>query len=265
MERRDISFTSDNTGWRTSYKGKEKADIAPVPDTKQTVFFIEGIIGVGKSFILDALRTKYRHALYIIPEPLDLWQNYYVDVDDGTNIFERYYKDPVRWSLTFQYVAMKTRYDYIVHALNVCKKEPWRVIVAERSLIADSVFVEALHNEKKMDGLEFMIHSDHIEHYQNLIEDAVSSVYIYLKDDVDACLKRIKDRKRDGEEDITKEYLEQLDTIGDKVFEMENNVQKIRQDVENFPMVLSKIEDILGLSAAGVWGDAGTGAHGTYP
>jgi energy-coupling factor transporter ATP-binding protein EcfA2 len=58
---------------------------------------VEGNIGSGKSTFLKFLNQTLPNTINVFYEPVDQWRNL-----NGHNLFELMYRDPTRWSFTFQ-------------------------------------------------------------------------------------------------------------------------------------------------------------------
>ena len=97
-----------------------------LPSTR--IVAIEGNLGAGKSTFLSFL-NRVLPDVEIIKEPVDEWQNI-----RGHNLLDCYYKDPKRWSFTFQTYAMISRMKLWNAHL---KESPNKLKLSERSMLAD--------------------------------------------------------------------------------------------------------------------------------
>ena len=88
------------------------------------------------------------------------------------------------------------------------------IIVTERSVYTDRhVFAEMLLTDGKMTQMEM----DMYLNWFNLLHDFATIDYVvYLRTDSTKCLERIKKRDREGESNITIEYLLSLELQHDK-------------------------------------------------
>ena len=101
-----------------------------------TIISIEGNIGVGKSTIVDLLKSKYNkegnQSIIFLQEPVQQWET--IMDESGVSILERFYKDQKSWSFAFQIMAYISRLSILKDAV---KKNPNSIIITERSLFTD--------------------------------------------------------------------------------------------------------------------------------
>lgn len=97
----------------------------------KTVVAIEGLIGAGKSTMINILRKKLENKAQFIDEPVDEWIA--MRDENNKNLLETFYSDMKRWSYTFQNIAYITRMNRLADAL---KGEP-SLVLMDRSLTGD--------------------------------------------------------------------------------------------------------------------------------
>jgi deoxyadenosine/deoxycytidine kinase len=167
------------------------------------IICIEGNIGVGKTTILNKL--KELNINYIIPESVDIWQNY--KDDNNKDIFTLYYNNPEKYAYLFQNFVLNS---FIENFLEYNKKYKNSILIFERSFYSiRNVFIETLYLEKNLTKLEYKIFNKTFELITNLLNNYDIQI-IYLQTDPLICMDRIINRKRTGEENITLKYLEKL-------------------------------------------------------
>ena len=166
------------------------------------IISIEGNIGSGKSTLLQNLQEKYKDKNYVfIKEPVDLWE--YVQDEDGLTIIENFYKDPKKYSFSFQIMAFTTRMSVLKNAL--LNNPTAEVFICERSIEADRcVFAKMLYDDKLMNKMEYKIYSDLAKEYVN--ENPLDGI-VYFYTTSDKSLERISKRSRIGETNIALSYL----------------------------------------------------------
>ena len=170
------------------------------------IYSCEGNIGAGKTTLLshieDMVKSFNDYQIIILREPVDIWSM--VCSPDGLNILENFYKDPVKYAFPFQVLAFTTRLSLLKTAI---KENPHcEVIICERSLYADgNIFAKMLYDDGTMDDLSYQIYR---KMYEDAIEDFPLTCVIYLTIPHDICAKRIVQRGRSGEENISLDYLE---------------------------------------------------------
>ncbi|XP_059085670.1 deoxynucleoside kinase-like isoform X2 [Tigriopus californicus] len=159
---------------------------------------VEGNIGSGKSTFLNEFQDL-SNELEIMPEPVDKWRNCH-----GTNLLQRMYEDPKRWSMLFQtYVQLTMMQQHT----KPCAK-PTRIM--ERSF-ARYCFVENLYAEGKLEDCEYAVLSEWFNYLltcpsMNFKIDLI----IYLRTRPDVAFQRIKDRDRSEECRIPFQYIQDL-------------------------------------------------------
>jgi deoxyadenosine/deoxycytidine kinase len=169
---------------------------------------IEGNIGAGKSTLLNNLRLSHPEWTFI-EEPVDFWAT--LKNSKGQSLFELYYHDQERWSYTFQNCAVLSRYQYIEETIAKQKavSSGRQVYITERCLDTDhKVFAQMLHDDDKMDSLEYSLYERWIEQLKRT--STPLSGIIYIDTPAEVCADRIRGRNRDGEEGIPLQYLHEL-------------------------------------------------------
>jgi deoxyadenosine/deoxycytidine kinase len=164
------------------------------------IISIEGNIGSGKSTLIELLKSSNLNYVFI-PEPVNLWNE--IKDHDGTTILERYYQDPERYAFSFQMMAYITRIQTIRQAI---KNNPENsIFIIERSVYTDrEVFAKMLYHSKKINFIEYSIYLKWFDELSNIDLDAI--IYVHTKPET--CFSRIKQRNRQGENEIALSYLE---------------------------------------------------------
>jgi deoxyadenosine/deoxycytidine kinase len=150
---------------------------------------IDGNIGAGKSTVLDELKSR---GYWVFQEDLPNW-NWCLDL---------YYKDPKRWAFTLQMAilnSMTKQYDII-------KNLPNDLVFIERSPASGMVFTRNSLLNGDLTFPEFLL----VENFYNRI-GLISTKTFKINTPVDECLKRIKSRNRQCEQEISLLYLQQID------------------------------------------------------
>jgi deoxyadenosine/deoxycytidine kinase len=170
------------------------------------IICIEGNIGASKTTLLNKLKEiNINKSVYIIPESVDIWQNY--KDDNNNDIFTLYYYNPEKYSYLFQNFVLNS---FIENFLEYNKKYKNSILIFERSIYCiRNVFIETLYLEKKLTKLEYKIFNKTFELISNLFDNYDIQI-IYLQTAPLICMDRIINRKRTGEENITLKYIEQL-------------------------------------------------------
>jgi deoxyadenosine/deoxycytidine kinase len=162
------------------------------------IISLEGNIGAGKSTLLLELATRLPEGWLFLEEPVDVWEKF--RDADGKTMLQKFYDDPNKYAFAFQIMAYTTRRK----ALDELMSRNPVGIICERSLEADhQVFAKMLRDDC---CLEPVLYDIYVAHHDN---DAVTRLndIIYLDVDVDTCLQRIYQRDRQGEANVSREYL----------------------------------------------------------
>ncbi|KAK6187144.1 hypothetical protein SNE40_005232 [Patella caerulea] len=158
---------------------------------------IEGNIGCGKTTLLEYYRNSPN--VEAIPEPVEQWTNV-----KGHNALELLYKDPKRWSFSFNMYAQLTRIQMHKH------KQIKPIKMLERSLYSTQYcFVENDYRNGTLNGLE---HSIITEWFDWLIKSQQVKVdlIVYLRADPEVCHQRIIKRSRKEESCVPYKLIEEL-------------------------------------------------------
>ena len=194
---------------------------SPIANLKNIqVISIEGNIGSGKSTLLRNLQN-YCDSLvntekdvnvkyFFIAEPVDLWNK--IQDENNESILEKFYKEPSRYAFSFQMMAYVTRFKslYTIYK-NVVEEAIDNpnikyVIFTERCLYTDKyVFAKMLHQDKNMETIEYEIYNQWFESFAHWVP--IHKI-LYVKTQPSKCKERVKLRSRDGEDNISLNYLE---------------------------------------------------------
>lgn len=165
---------------------------------------LEGNIAAGKTTLGERLTLDDRFTF--VKEPVERWQTGYT-----MNVLERFYVDTRRWAFTMQINAFVTR----AQALDEASVPGQGVAVFERSIYCDRhVFAKNLHQQGLMDDTEWAVYLNFWDYFR--VHVPVPDAIIYLRTPAEECYRRLKQRGRAEEKDITLEYLQQLEARHDE-------------------------------------------------
>lgn len=175
------------------------------------VIAIEGNIGAGKSTLLRELETTFSSEYVIcMQEPVDLWER--VKDEKGFTILSKFYEDPSKYSFPFQIMAYTSRLETFHRIMREHPK--CRVIICERSLEADKhIFANMLHDDGYIDPISYQVYE---MLYKNTVHEFSVDFIVYLDALPEVCHRRIELRSRQGENNITREYLEKCKQYYDR-------------------------------------------------
>lgn len=170
---------------------------------------IFGSIGIGKTTLAEILHDKYK--IPIVSEPVE--SNPYLNL---------FYSDPVKYATITQMFFLISRYEYM------CTLGPSKKIY-DRTIYEDHVFADVQHQDGNINDTDYKTY----EKYYNLMVGLlpVPDIIIYLHAPVEVLLERIKKRGRKCEENISKTYLDKLEThyenLYKKIADSGINIQKV--------------------------------------
>jgi deoxycitidine kinase len=179
-------------------------------ESQEPIFIsIEGNIGCGKSTLLTKLQNyieentniyEPKHIVFL-KEPVELWEKY-IDPISGKNILKLYYENPSKYAFQFQSLVFSTQKQMIRETME--KYPECHIIISERSIdVGIHVFSKMLAYNHIFTELEYNIYLSMIENNPHKPLDEI----IYIDVSPDICMERIHTRGRDGENNITLEYL----------------------------------------------------------
>lgn len=190
---------------------------------------IEGNIGSGKSTILSLLK-KYLNDndndnIIFLQEPVDEWEK--IKDSNGNTILTKFYEDQKKYSFAFQMMAYISRLSILKETI---EKNPNSIIITERCLDTDRyVFAKMLYDSGNIEDIEYQIYLKWFDHF---INNNKNKKTVYLKTDPKTCFYRISKRNRNGESNITEEYLKtchiyhesMINSITNEVLVIDSNI-----------------------------------------
>ena len=155
--------------------------------------WVEGIIGCGKTTLVNKIKDELGWEAFYEPINLDL--------------LGKYYKDQKRWGFAFQIDLLHRR--YALQQEGAYKVLRGINIINDRGLPGDRVFAKMLRNTNKMSLIEWNIYE---RAYNTMARSLVPpSLVIFMDVEPEIAQKRIRERDRPQERDlIPLSYLENL-------------------------------------------------------
>lgn len=169
---------------------------------------IEGNIGSGITTLtknLSNLIERQKLSVLTLNEPLEGWTNV-----NGENLLAKSYADQKNWLPTFQSSVMLSMIK------NHLKSTQTNISIMERSIhSARYCFIENHYHNNRINPTDYEILK---QWYDFLIREfrTQSSITIYIRTSPEVAFRRIRDRRRNGEEYITYGYLRQLHDLHDE-------------------------------------------------
>lgn len=185
------------------------------------MILIEGLISAGKSTLTKELVNKIPNAISFEEQTIN------------SDLLAKFYADPKKYSFLFQMETLCSRYSQHIDGI----KQAWtnkKITVFDRSIYADSCFVEVLRNADMMSDLEY-------DTYFKLKEQMFKSLLIpqlciALDVSPEIALERIAQRGRECEKGITLDYLTNLKNEYEKVYTWlsDNDCTVVRIDYNDY-------------------------------
>lgn len=204
-----------------------------MPNNKiiKKIYFIEGNMGAGKSTLLASLdKNKYN----ILDEPMELFCNL-----KNFNPLDMFYNKTLSCfslsvyiiSIFFNILLTKTRPDKI----NIICRNPFSTVLC---------FAKLSKNSGQMAKVDYEILNSYIKTYEYLLKD-MDVKFVYLQASPEVCYKRLKKRNRKEENNVTIEYIKELDKVYNEYISEINNYPLIIinasfQDPENIKEIFLK-------------------------
>lgn len=169
---------------------------------------IDGNISAGKSTVLEELKLLNEDKIKIVDEPLDDWIN--IKNSEGKDILSAFYEDNSKYAFTFQILALFTRFKSLIDCYkkaeilykNTNKKT---IILIERTLFTDYyVFAKMLFDSSIMNDIEIKVYKSWFDVFSS--EFPITRC-IYIRTTPEICYERLLIRNRNGECNISIEYL----------------------------------------------------------
>ena len=171
--------------------------------SKPMRIYIEGNIGSGKTTFCKYLQEYFKkNDVDVVLEPLDRWLN--TKDNDGSNIFDLYYKDSAKYSFVFQMTTFITRCQELLRSTSP-------VVISVRSNFTDRyIFVKHCIGHGWINSIEETVYNEWLDWLieKNSLE---GDLFIYLRTDSKICNERITMRGRVEEDGIPLELLQSLE------------------------------------------------------
>ena len=201
------------------------------------IYALEGNIGAGKTTIMKII-GQYFSSVEFVEEPVNQWQNL-----GGMNLLDAFYTDPQRWGFSFEFYSMLSKIKALLNAANSDKP----VIVIERSILSNKVFMDLSHELGKLEEMEYKMLMNTYDFYLQHVYPQLSGI-IYLDTPVEECVRRITKRNRGEECSIDRSYLqrikEKMDLLADSstmhviridgMYDCERDKVRVCQDMESY-------------------------------
>ena len=212
------------------------------------IYSIEGNIGAGKTTILKIIEKSFKDIAFV-EEPISKWQNI-----GNENLFQKFSENPERWCFSFEFYSMLTKVEALIKAAN-CDKT---IIIIERSLLSNKIFIDISKKLDKLNNMEYNMLLKTWDFYIQNVYPQLSGI-IYLNTPVNVCVNRIIKRNRNEESNVDKNYLNILHDkfkelsnestiptlVIDGNFDLERDSFKIGENIHNFMLSYHSVNAII--------------------
>ena len=166
---------------------------------------IEGVVGCGKTTVMDLLEKE---GMVAYAEPV---------VDNP--ILDKFYYDRPRYAFPLQVFFLNKRFEHLKDAAKI------ENAVLDRSIYGDAIFAKLLNKNGEMSDEEYQIYEELLINMLEHVE--APKLMVYLRISVDGAIKRIQKRGRDYEQEVEREYWENLNIEYEKFFDEFNLPTKL--------------------------------------
>lgn len=188
---------------------------------------IVGNIGAGKSELSKRINSELNRTselkVKLIKERVDEWTE--------LGILDWMYKDPKTFAFPFQVMAMSSRMREYALAL----KENTEIIISDGHIYADrKMFTDNFIKCGLITDKHAAIYDYTFSNWDNIYSSIIPDVWIKIDISPEVCLKRIKNRGRTEERNITLDYLTNLEES------LERNIDSI---TKGKPIIRLRVAD----------------------
>lgn len=175
---------------------------------------LEGNIGSGKSTFLKEVVTGGMHLKGLakaVPEPVHSWQRIPCGRSEQAshNLLKEFYANPEKYAYVFQNYVFMTR--FLQERESESSESTNLLKIMERSVFSDrNVFVSSVQEQGWFSELELDLYHAWSCPMIRALPCLVPDGFIYLQVAPSVCMKRLRQRARGEEIDVTLEYLESL-------------------------------------------------------
>ena len=217
------------------------------------VVALEGLIGAGKTTLMDNLRWTLRNknvpfTVGFIREPADLFNRYGTMTGCWHAPLELMYKDPIQNLPMAQMHIVRESSSWYKSLIKSQRNQGFDFIITERSIESPPIFIEAAYAAGHLScfSRDFLL-----DEWRSLFDlyFAPNAIF-YLDVGVDSCLDRIAERTtKSGHEPfrpgierfLEKSYLQYLDFVNPKTFILESEFQSTCDQVDDVIKLLTEL------------------------
>lgn len=173
-----------------------------VPSPTPRVVAVAGNMGAGKSSLVDWLRHRFGMVPFFEPNE----ENPYLS---------DFYADMARWGMSSQLFFLIKRFQ--IHRAIAKTEAPGLILVQDRTIYEDAeIFAAHLHERGSLDARDYGVYQDL---YRTLREEIrPPDLMIYLRCPLKTLVKRVRQRGRSFERNLSRSYLASLERLYEEWF-----------------------------------------------
>ena len=183
------------------------------------IVFIEGNVGVGKSSLLDGLRSR-GVAHCVVAEPVCAWTEHLHGVYEASQDSD----GPNKWALPMQMLTECTRMEALLRAIRGVKAHGdvgsmpanGSVVVVERSTTSAGIFGKLILNPDEQHAFGMVQECNKAILHERL--QGARATTVYMRAPPSICIARTSSRARLGEEHISPQFLHDLHDAHEETF-----------------------------------------------
>lgn len=214
---------------------------------------VDGLIGAGKSTLINKLVTNSsllnKINFIVIKEPIDIWTNLNFENQNAPeiNFLKLFYEDQKKYGTLFQIFVLATRYKLYENTIKSLNLNPnskkINILIFDRSLESTMLFTNILHQDNSINNIQFkiiqLLYNEYIKFLPKI------DIRIFLDVHPKKAKQQIDLRNRDGENNITLEYLNKLYIQHQKYFQ-ENKHYRIKEfQLQDIDIIIQQIDHII--------------------
>lgn len=164
---------------------------------KHDAIIIEGVVGVGKTALMELLINK---GYVPFNEPIE-----------DNPILDKFYYNRERYAFTLQIFFLSKRFEQIHRASEI------ENVIMDRSIYGDAIFAKVLNQTRELSSVEYEIFIELLNNMLTFVRKP--KLLIYLSASTEEIIKQIRARGRDYELEVESEYWDRLNKAYEEYFE----------------------------------------------
>lgn len=173
---------------------------------------VEGLIGAGKSTLIEGLRVLNGQSTVLVEEPVQKW------IDSG--ILKKAYENPTVYNFPAQCTFFTSRIKGFAQIYQATLPTQ-RFFLSERSAFSDVIFWDTQVNLGRVAPDLYDVYKDMWDVFQYLQPMPNPTLFVYLRPSLEECMRRMQERGRVEESTVDEVYQGELFRQHDERFNKE--------------------------------------------